>query len=94
MNEFSLGLCMGRHEISEITDYIFTDKLNPVDFRAMELIAYEYLTVHKVRYLKLYITGLTAAAFAVHNVCHVHNIPLTLMHYNRETGEYLPQMID
>ena len=41
--------------------------------------------------LHLYVTGLTPAVMAVVNVCIALGVHLTLMHYDRETGEYIPQ---
>ena len=45
------------------------------------------------RSLVVYITGLTACTAAVIKVCALNGISLTLMHYDRESGEYLPQQI-
>lgn len=45
------------------------------------------------RTLVVYVTGLTAAAAAVIKVCALNGVSLTLMHYNRASGEYLPQQI-
>lgn len=43
--------------------------------------------------LVVYVTGLTACVAAVISVCVRCGVDLTLMHYNRETGEYLPQVV-
>ena len=43
--------------------------------------------------LVLYVTGLTIALAAVVKACIVNGIPLTLMHYDRERGEYFEQII-
>lgn len=43
--------------------------------------------------LIVYITGLTAATAAVIQVCAYNGVQLTLMHFNRDTGEYAPQEI-
>ena len=45
------------------------------------------------RSLIVYVTGLTAAVLAVVKVCALNGVSLTLMHYDRESGEYLPQQI-
>nr|DAD81954.1 MAG TPA: hypothetical protein [Siphoviridae sp. ctAvK3]DAE15150.1 MAG TPA: hypothetical protein [Siphoviridae sp. ctdVv30] len=45
------------------------------------------------RTLIVYVTGLTAATAAVIKACALNGAGLTLMHYNRESGEYLPQQI-
>lgn len=44
--------------------------------------------------LKLYVTGLSVALVAVLNVCYHEGITLTLLHYNKETGEYYPQEVN
>lgn len=43
--------------------------------------------------LNLYVTGLTAAALSVAGFCAYNGIPLRAYHYNRETGEYVGQVI-
>lgn len=43
--------------------------------------------------LTIYVTGLTAALTAVLSVCAQCGISVTLMHYDRDTGEYLPQQV-
>ena len=45
------------------------------------------------RSLTVYVTGLTACTAAVIKACALNGVGLTLMHYDRETGEYLPQQI-
>lgn len=45
------------------------------------------------RTLVVYVTGLTACTAAVIKVCALNGVGLTLMHYDRETGGYLPQRI-
>ena len=43
--------------------------------------------------LVVYVTGLTAAAAAVIRACAIYGVTLTLMHYDREAGGYVPQRI-
>ncbi len=45
------------------------------------------------RELVVYVTGLTAALAAVIAACAAWGVPLTLMHHDRETGDYRPQTI-
>ena len=45
------------------------------------------------RELVVYVTGLTAALAAVIAACAAWGVQLTLMHYDRETGDYRPQPI-
>lgn len=43
--------------------------------------------------LVVYVTGLTVACTAVIRACALYGVPLVLMHYNRDTGEYDQQRI-
>lgn len=43
--------------------------------------------------LVLYVTGLTSLTAEVIRLCAMNGISLTLMHYNKDTGEYVPQNI-
>lgn len=45
------------------------------------------------RELVVYVTGLTAAMAAVISVCAENGVHLTLMHYDRDSGDYKPQVI-
>ncbi len=45
------------------------------------------------RTLVVYVTGLTACTAAVIKACALNGVDLTLMHFDRESGEYLPQQI-
>lgn len=40
-----------------------------------------------------YITGLSSVTAALVQVCAVYGVELTLMHYDRDTDEYVPQVI-
>lgn len=43
--------------------------------------------------LHLYVTGLTSVALEVVSFCAVNGVPLTAYHFDRETGNYIPQRI-
>ena len=43
--------------------------------------------------LTVYVTGLTPVTVELINVCMSMHVSLTLMHYNRETGEYVSQHV-
>lgn len=45
------------------------------------------------RELVVYVTGLTAATAAVIAACAENGVHLTLMHFDRESGDYKPQAI-
>ena len=43
--------------------------------------------------LIVYVTGLTSVTAELIKVCALKGISLTLMHYDRDTSDYLPQVI-
>ena len=45
------------------------------------------------RELVVYVTGLTAATAAVIAACAENGVHLTLMHFDRDSGDYKPQVI-
>ena len=87
-----VGLCASRHSMP-VSGYIFPETVDPMAFDAMEQTASAFIDSMAGRDLVVYVTGLTAATAAVIKVCALRGIGLTLMHYNRETGEYVPQKI-
>ena len=90
MIEMTLGLCENRHESSvELDGYIFPQVLDVKDFDKMKDIIFEKLI--NCKKLNLYVTGLTVALVEVYGFCVHNNIPLTLYHYDRETGGYYIQ---
>ena len=44
-------------------------------------------------HINVYVTGLTAATADLISGCAINGVPLTLWHYNRETGKYEAQRI-
>ena len=92
--EYVKGLIQGRHEISEVTEYIFSNTLDPADIQGIRSLAKKSLEVlSKGDSLKVYVTGLTVALVEVINICHSKGVRLTLMHFDREKGTYFPQEI-
>lgn len=88
------GLVQGRHEISEVKDYIFTNTLDPADIQGIRSLAKKSLEfLSKGDSLTVYVTGLTVALVEVINICHSKGARLTLMHFDRETSTYFPQEI-
>ena len=91
-----LGLCEGRHDMpSCVEGYVFPECLE-VDFTAdglcnLNSMAYRRMKKYEGCKVDLYVTGLSAALAAVIIACRDFRIPLTLFHYNRDTGEYAPQ---
>lgn len=81
----TLGLCENRHKSPvELDGYIFPQVLDVKDFDKMKDIIFEKLI--NCKKLNLYVTGLTVALVEVYGFCVHNNIPLTLYHYDRETG--------
>ena len=98
-NPQRFGLCRGRHEITGVRRYIFDTDINPLDPVALEWEAAEYfrqfagMRLQEQGGILLYVTGLTVALVAALNACRNLSIPVTLMHYDRESGNYYPQPV-
>ena len=92
MKEITMGLCAGRHDIPGIDNYIFPETVNPTDFSEMRNIAWENIP-RDTETLHVYVTGLTAAMLAVVSVCQARGISLIAHHYDRESGNYIPQTV-
>lgn len=87
-----MALCESRHPFpAEVEGAVYPQNVDPLDIRGLRAMACDALV--GVTELTLYVTGLTVALIEVLNVCKVLSIKLTLMHYNRETGEYYPQEV-
>tara|TARA_B110000196_G_C21150854_1_gene669586 strand:+ start:4007 stop:4312 length:306 start_codon:yes stop_codon:yes gene_type:complete len=91
-----IGLCEGRHQITRddgkpLTDFIFPQIVeNPMDFFSNFETAYGVF--FGVDDVKLYITGLTPCLTATLLAAEKAGVEsLILMHYDRESGKYLPQ---
>lgn len=90
----NMALCEGRHLIPEAVDgAIFPEVVNPLDIKGLEEIAYNSINLRLATSLNLYVTGLTVALVTVINYCKMHNIDLTLYHYDRNTNSYYPQKV-
>mgnify|MGYP001344737908 CR=1 FL=1 len=86
-----LGLFAGRHDLpAEVQGYVFEGSVDPSDMQAMSETVRKALS--ETTTLKLYVTGLTAGTVAVCKYCMENLIPLTLMHYDRESGQYKKQV--
>ena len=93
-----LALCESRHPMpAEVEGSIFPETVNPTELlrlRATCKRSLDSALAGGIKYLVVYVTGLTVALVEVMNYCHRNNVHLVLMHYNRETGEYYPQEVD
>ncbi len=90
-----IGLCEGRHEIKQnngeaLDGFIFQTVENPMDFLSHFNVAYTFF--EKVPEATLYVTGLTTILTATLLAAEKAGVEsLILMHYDRESGKYLPQ---
>lgn len=96
----NVGLCEGRHNIPQVTDgYIFPSEVNPTDLIGLNNIASDKIIQMCEKFknskikLNLYVTGLTVALIELLNVCKIHDLEVTLYHYNKETNDYFPQKV-
>ena len=99
------ALCEARHQMpTDCECAIFPNTLNPTDLNRMMDIASEklanvtelslYVTgLTNVTELSLYVTGLTVALVTVINYCLAHSIELTLLHFDRDSGNYYHQKV-
>ena len=55
---------------------------------------YADVECYKGNELHVVVTGLTQCTTAVMWACACYGVPLTLWHYNRDNGEYVPQQFD
>ena len=93
MLKVSAGLVRGRHEMP-VTAYIFENVENVLVFDALPRGASAFVGgIPAGSGLELYVTGLTAATAEVIRACAVAGVALTLRHFDRETGLYIPQEI-
>lgn len=95
-----IALCEGRHEIPQAEHgYLFADGeiADVTDVKKLETLAIEKVDrlrpVGKKLTIDLYVTGLSVALVAAINACAVLDVPLCLWHYNRDTGDYFPQVV-
>ena len=97
-----IGLCEGRHEIKQnngeaLDGFIFSQVDNPMDFlshfeAAKDFFLESICNSHSDIHYTLYVTGLTTLLTATLLAAEKAGVEsLTLMHYDRESGKYLPQ---
>lgn len=90
-----LELCESRHVIPGIDGSVFKNTLDPTNVNIIRVDCEKSLGQkvldNGIEYLVLYVTGLSVALVEVINWCIRHNVHLTLMHYNKDTGKYYHQ---
>ena len=88
-----VGLCKGRHNIADVSDYIYPIIVDPTNLFELDKIATTYVLNLQIDSLDLYVTGLSVALVSVINICNKFNINLTLWHYDNTTNNYYPQRV-
>ena len=97
MNKITVALCESRHPMPEVvTGSVFGNECD-FDLGNLEVIAAEFIEREFGKIdgeLVVYVTGFTPALVALINVCRkVGMSKLTLMHFDRNSGEYVPQNV-
>lgn len=91
---FNMALCQARHDMPAcVQGAIFPNAVNPTDLDGMQRQAITVLQDIKGQHLTIFVTGLTVALVTVLNVCRIFNIQVTLMHFDRDTNDYFPQVV-
>ena len=91
-----MGLCEGRHEISDVNEYIFprdffSTSEDMFDFQKMARRIKEVFVQNNIQKggeVEIYVTGFTPALVEVLSFCTANQIGVMLRHYNRESGKY------
>lgn len=95
MERWKMGLCSCRH-VMPVDRFIYNDPVfrtgKSIDFHLIQSIADQTLFDCKDG-LDLYVTGCGPALGAVISTCYAYKIPLTLYHWDKVSGKYLPQVI-
>lgn len=89
-----VALCAGRHDIPQAVDGCIFDEIEDVtDVLHLEVVATRKLRALGVKFIDLYVTGLTPALIATLNAAHTAKIVVMLYHYDCKTGEYFHQPV-
>lgn len=94
-----LALCEGRHEMpEEVEGSIFPNTIDPTDILKIKVIAKRKLDKavkeEGIKFLVLYVTGLSVALVECINWCAQNDVHLKLMHYNKVTDSYYGQWVE
>lgn len=95
---FKLGLCNNRHEIKDVTTYIFDEgvicfPIDPKALRDQVVDRFNKLGIKDHDDLIIYVTGLTSALTAVIRIAFKHSMTLTLMHYDKGSKSYIEDVL-
>ena len=91
------GLCEGRHPLP-VDEYVYREISSVSDLDTLDRVACDFIAAHSLGHgageLRLYVTGLTVALVAVINCCCRNGVNLTLLHFDRESGQFFPQPVE
>ena len=92
-NNKIFGLCSARHAMPDcVQEFIFPNEIaNPTDTEYLYHLAAQSLK--DCESATVYVTGLTVCVGAVVSYCAKNGISLTLMHFDRNTNGYYPQVL-
>lgn len=95
---YKLGLCDNRHEIKDVTTYIFSEgaisfPIDPKALRNKVVDKFNELGITDHDDLIIYVTGLTPALTAVIRIAFKHSMTLTLMHYDKDSKSYIEDVL-
>lgn len=87
------GLVRGRHPLP-VDSYIFDEVADVLDFASMRAVVEEFVAgISAGSEIEVYVTGLTACTAEVIRSCALHGVGLTLYHFDRDSGGYVPQRL-
>lgn len=90
MKSLKIGAVAGRHEIPFVEGYLFDEIADVFDFEYMRNVISKKL--ENLDSVDLYVTGLTSVTAEVVAICAKNGIELTLWHFDKDSGEYRPQV--
>jgi hypothetical protein len=96
MKDYFFELCESRHPIPEAVDgAIFPHTVALFDFISLFMVVLaKFLLYDKTTMrLNVYVSGATSALVEVINYCDINQIPLILLHYDRDKQTYHPQPV-
>lgn len=84
------------HTMNRIAEQFVVDHCNPhiTTGCGPSQVDYTDVQVYTGDPLNVVVTGLTACTTAIMWACACYGVQLTLWHYDRETGDYVPQRFD
>ena len=94
MEREMLQLCQGRHVLQEKPVFTSLLDVQRFDFSWQEEHAEKVLKLYKGKKLEIYLSGLTPVYVSVLNAAYKLDLPVTFLHFDNDTEEYFPQVMD